>query len=891
MKKKLFFAVFFIYCVGGFAQTNTVKGRIIDEKNEPASSATILLLAAKDSSVVKYATSDNSGHYVLSQIPNGQYWVEVRYVGYSMQRTKVGVFGNNNLDVHFKLEAEITTLEASKVTTNYRGVEFSGDTVRYNPLAYTDGSEVTLGEMMNKLPGINVSESGKVTAQGKDVDAILIEGRDLFSGNTQTPLQNLPANIAEKVEVVNNYSEYDIIKGFQSYEKTAINVKVNKSFWEKISGNISLAGGVQDKFYTKNNLIRLMPKFMASVTLSGNNLGEKLLEFDDYLKMRGGLNEFATGSNSFTFTFDETDMELIESAGANTYSKTNSLAMANISAQPTEKIKLTAYGLFNMSKSKDEDESRYTYFNPNGDEHYVRSTKSVKRNKIGSGFLKLSYSPTKTSNYIYQGIFTDALAKSAYDIDNISLFTASQRRRTSLKTTHNFTAMKKIKENVFTANANFVYSDIPNEYAFQTDSLLLPLNVAAYNDLFHILQHTNTNRKTASVDLSYLHKLSSSYFIKIALGANYIRDNFMSSIYENRPNSDKEPIDNNNFAIDSYRGYFNQTLNANITKNKGLFGFKAGVTVRNMIFSHNLTRALDDKNKIIAEPELEVSITPKSSRRFSVSYRKRTAATSITNLISDMYINGFDSYSNGSSFTKLFTNSHLISTTFSDFNQFYNTSFFINGGYEKTKITPSKDYYRTGSLNEILTVATSGRYSLHGTSMFTKKFLFAPVSSSVSVNYNQNGYSYFTAGSEIKIKTYSASVNFGVSSNYKEGFNFDVRVDFLRNYYKTIIANKQDVQRYSGKISFRRNNFYISTSLDYEHNNAREIMQHFYYWNTDIRYSFANKKYELQLLGNDMLHTSDKRWRKIAYTDNAMIESFMRRIPGSIILKFNIKIQ
>ncbi|MDR1347960.1 MAG: hypothetical protein LBJ63_05965 [Prevotellaceae bacterium] len=96
---------------------------------------------------------------------------------------------------------------------------------------------------------------------------------------------------------------------------------------------------------------------------------------------------------------------------------------------------------------------------------------------------------------------------------------------------------------------------------------------------------------------------------------------------------------------------------------------------------------------------------------------------------------------------------------------------------------------------------------------------------------------------------------------------------------------------YTGKISFRKAGFYISTSLDYEHNDARKIMQHFYYWNADIRYSFANRKYELQLLGNDMLHTSDKRWREITYTDNAMIESFMRRIPGSIILKFNMKIQ
>jgi hypothetical protein len=40
-----------------------------------------------------------------------------------------------------------------------------------------------------------------------------------------------------------------------------------------------------------------------------------------------------------------------------------------------------------------------------------------------------------------------------------------------------------------------------------------------------------------------------------------------------------------------------------------------------------------------------------------------------------------------------------------------------------------------------------------------------------------------------------------------------------------------------------------------------------------------------------MLHTADKRWREISYTNNAIIERYVRRIPGSILLKFNMKIQ
>jgi hypothetical protein len=491
-------------------------------------------------------------------------------------------------------------------------------------------------------------------------------------------------------------------------------------------------------------------------------------------------------------------------------------------------------------------------------------------------------------SYIYQGNFSDALTKSTADIDNIELFTLSQNRRKSVSKNHTFTVLKKIKNDVFTANFKFSYNDVPAEYGFVTDSLLLPLPLTSANGLFYVLQDKNTKEQSANIDLSYLHKLNSAYFLRVALGANYARNDFISDIYENIPNADKEVLAG--LSNDFYLGAFNQNLNVRLTKNEGVFGFKIGLTASNKNFNHNINRVLDGKNKIVLEPELEISITPKQSRRFSVLYQKTTTLTPITDLISEMYINSFDSYANGSNFEKLFAEKHSFSTIISDFNQFHNTQFFITARYEQTNGTTAKDYYRTGSLNETQVVASPNKYSILGTSLFSKKFLFAPISTDIRVTYRQNSYSYFTSGNEIKNKTYSTSVELGASSSYKEGLNFGLNANFSRNYYKTIVSNKQDIQRYSGKISFGKNDFYVSTSLAYEHNDARGIMQHFFYWNADIRYSFGNKKYELQLIGNDMLHTSNKHWGEITYTDNAMIERFVRRIPGNIMLKFNFKI-
>ena len=890
MIKNILFTALFVTCNIAFAQTNSIKGRVANEKNESIGFATVLLMSAKDSSIVKYTTADNNGAYQITQIANGQYYVEARCMGYTTQRTKTGLFGNNNLNVNFRLAENVIELEAVKVKANYNGIEFSGDTIRYNPLAYTDGSEVTLGDMINKLPGIEVGDGGKITAQGKKVETVLIEGKDLFSGNTQVPLENLPAGIAEKVEVVNNYSEYDIMKGFQSYEKTAINVKVNKSFWDKISGTISVAGGIRNRYYTKNNIIKLMPKFMTSLTLSGNNTGESLLQFDDYIKMKGGLNEFLVGDNTFTFSLNETDAAIVMPISQNTYSNANNLAVVNVSAQPSDKFKLNTYGLFNMYKSKDEDESQYTYFNPLGDEHYTKSRKSVRRNKLGSGFLKLSYNPSKTMTYVYQGYVADALSKSAADIDNIDLFTMSQNRRPSFNTNHSFVAIKKIKNDVLTTSGAVAYEHTPAEYSFCTDSLLLPLPINAANSLYYAMQQRNATETSANIGVSYLHKINSSYFLKTALGVNYLRNKFISDIYQNIPNIDRELIAGSNFSNDFYLGSLNESLNASIVKNQGLFRFTAGLQIKNTNFKHNINRNLNDENKTVLEPNLEISLVPKQSRRFAVSYHKSTTATKILDLVSGLYINSFDSYTNGSNYNNMFCSKHSVNAQFSDFNQFHNTQFYIFLRYDKTSDDVTKDYFRTGSVNQTVVVASPDTYSFFGNTSFSKKFLFAPISVNVNLNYRQSQLSYFTAGNEIASKSRRWQSELALSSSYKEGFNFSARANFSRNYYKSLISSKQDVQRYSGKISFRKNNFYISTSLDYEHNDARKIMQDFYYWNADIRYSFADKKYELQLSGTDMLHTVDKRWREIVYTDNAMIERFVRRLPGNIMLKFNMKI-
>jgi hypothetical protein len=869
-----------------FAQTNKLKGKIINDSNNPVSFATITLRTTKDSAVVKYTSSDEAGKYQINGIQNGQYSVEARCIGYSAESTNVWFFGNNDLETDFILKEEAEKINEAKITANYKGFEIIGDTIRYDPRAYTDGSEITLGDMMNKLPGIEVDKSGRIKAQGKNVETVLIEGRDLFSGNTQIATQNLPANIADKVEVVTNYSEYSILRGFQSHEKTAVNVKVNDSFLGKITGNLSVSGGVKDKYSTKNNIISLFPKIMSSVTLSANNTGESLLDFMDYLKMKGGLNEFINNTDVFSFEFDETETALLQPDISNVYSNTNALTSVNLSSQPNKKIKINSYGLLNLSKLRADKEKRYTFFDTN--ENYFNFEKTKKYNIIGSVFLKLAYDFSEKTNYSYQGKFDDTFVKFNTDVKNIDFYVFDKNSKKSLNTSHAFTMLKKINENVLTANASFSYKMSPAYYDFRTDSLLLPIPFTETGNMFYGLQESATKNVNTTLDFSYLHRFNEQYFMRITLGAGYMYNVFTSCIYDKIPNSNKKLLADDNLSNNIFFNRFDQSLNLKFIKNKGVFGFKIGGALRNITSKDNVN-ILADNNKIIFEPQIEFSFVPKHSQRLTISYSKNISSLSAGNLISSIYLNDYSNYMYGNNVTDLYYVKHRISSLLIIVNQFRNLQLITNISYETNKNTTTKDYFRAGLTNEVKTVTSPEKQTFFAMSSFSKKFLFAPINFRIEINYQQNKYLYFINSNKIKYRSYSPSANIGIESGYKQGFNGSVYANFSQSYYKTTVSNKQDIQRYTGKISFAKNRFYISTSVGYENNNAGKITQNFYYWDANVRYKF-NEKYGIELTGSDMLHLSNKRWREISHIENVIVENYLYRIPGYIMLKFNMKI-
>ena len=92
-------------------------------------------------------------------------------------------------------------------------VSVKGDTLIYNADSFKSGTEKKLEDVLNKLPGVEVTEDGEIEVEGKTVTKVMVEGKDFFDGDSKLAVKNIPANALDKIQVLKNHNEVGQLKG------------------------------------------------------------------------------------------------------------------------------------------------------------------------------------------------------------------------------------------------------------------------------------------------------------------------------------------------------------------------------------------------------------------------------------------------------------------------------------------------------------------------------------------------------------------------------------------------------------------------------------------------------------------------------------------------------
>ncbi|QXV66296.1 outer membrane beta-barrel protein [Mucilaginibacter sp. 21P] len=101
-------------------------------------------------------------------------------------------------------------------------VVFKEDTVQYSVSAYKVRENAPIEDVIKKIPGIDVDKDGNVTAQGKQVTKVRVNGKDFFGGDVQSATKNLPADVIESVQIVDDYGDQANLTGIKTGEPNKI---------------------------------------------------------------------------------------------------------------------------------------------------------------------------------------------------------------------------------------------------------------------------------------------------------------------------------------------------------------------------------------------------------------------------------------------------------------------------------------------------------------------------------------------------------------------------------------------------------------------------------------------------------------------------------------------
>lgn len=207
--------VFLFSTLKGSAQSGsgTITGQLQDDKHQPLGYATVTLLKASDSSLVKGAISAENGKYEFEGIANGRYLVGASSIG--LERGFSGPFSLEGKVVHLPviaLKSSTNTLKGVSVTATKPFIEQKADKMVVN----VENSIVSAGgtalEVLQKAPGVMVDKDDNISLKGKSGVVIMIDGKEthMSAADVAQYLKSMPSSNIEKIELISNPSaKYD----------------------------------------------------------------------------------------------------------------------------------------------------------------------------------------------------------------------------------------------------------------------------------------------------------------------------------------------------------------------------------------------------------------------------------------------------------------------------------------------------------------------------------------------------------------------------------------------------------------------------------------------------------------------------------------------------------
>jgi len=879
--KQLITAVMLCIASYSFAQIK-MTGVVKDSVGQPLELANVIAINTATNGLESYGITNDKGKYVLSLSKNKSYKIQISAIGLKAISDLITT-KESDIVKNYTMQLD-NALDAVKLTYEMP-VQIKGDTLIYNADSFKTGSERKLEDVLEKLPGVEITDDGGIEVEGQRVQKVMVDGKDFFDGDSQIATKNIPSNVVDKIQVLKNYSENRQVAGVRNnQDNIAINIKLKEgktNFW---FGDVRVGAGAstdEPLYVAQPKLFYYSPKYSINVIGDLNNIGEPTLNGRDLRSFGGGFRAASTGSGTNLNLGTNTGNFL--NVNRNQVERIESKFLAgNFSYSPKQELDFSGFAIFNSNRVNTRQNNAITYTDPElgiPDEE----TEQNARQGTDAGLLKFStrYIPNANNQLDYDILgtytkeaqdqrFLSSVLGATTQIDENDPFSINQNLN------YYFTLNEK---HIFAYEAQHLFQDenpfynaiIEEKDTYQQTADFIGLDADQQN--FDVAQDSRVRTNQFDGKLDYYNVLNTKSNLNLFFGTIFSRQDFDSRIFQFLDDgSEFDPTPEGGVAAtnDVRYSFSDIYVGARYTAKVGEFTFRPAVSLH----------AYGNKNFQLGEefgedffrvlPDVDIRWDIKNSESLTFRYNMSNQFTDVSRLAQGLVLNNFNSLFTGEPNLEngLTQNVSLFYRNFNLFN-FTNIIGSINYSKREDQIRNIVQFL-PGSVIRASTAFNSPFADESLTAFGRYQRTFGKIRAEFQANFNYSKFNQIinrNPDTPIEDQTPSVNENYtqryrpGIRTNFREAPNINLRYTYSiqdvdqGSNRNTIITNAPNVvfDAYIWK------KFTFKTDYSYNRVDDGTNVNSFDIWNATFSYRKENtSKWEYEIRATNLLNTQSR---------------------------------
>ncbi len=299
-------------------QITTLSGKLQDTADfKSVAYATIMVINPMDSTIIKFSRAKDDGRFIIKDLPAGKMRVLITHPNYADYEDFVEVLpGVENTVGNINMISRLNLLREVIIKDRLEAIRIKGDTTEFLVDSFLTKKESNVEDLLKNLPGIQVDKDGKITAQGKEVKKVLVDGEEFFGDDPTIATKNIKARQVESIQVFDKKSEQATITGVDDgiKEKT-INLKLKEDAKKGYFGKVTAGIGTESRYEHEAMFNKFNKKQKVSVYGAMSNTNKTSLSWEDSRKYEGENNNMQMDDDGTMYYYGSNDENDFDGVG------------------------------------------------------------------------------------------------------------------------------------------------------------------------------------------------------------------------------------------------------------------------------------------------------------------------------------------------------------------------------------------------------------------------------------------------------------------------------------------------------------------------------------------------------------------------------------------------